>query len=49
MGLLSKAAKIAIAARKRKAATDKKINARPSQKKKRADCNKKRAQAKNKR
>ena len=37
------------AARKRKAATDKKINARPSQKKKRADCNKKRAQAKNKR
>tara|TARA_R110002051_G_scaffold66070_2_gene119809 strand:+ start:232 stop:495 length:264 start_codon:yes stop_codon:yes gene_type:complete len=33
-------------ARKKKAATDKKINARPSQKKKRADCNKKRAQAK---
>lgn len=34
------------AARKKKAATDKKINARPEQKKKRADCNRKRAQAK---
>ncbi len=32
-------------ARKKKAATDKKINARPSQKKKRADCNKKRREA----
>lgn len=33
-------------ARKKKAATDKKINARPEQKKKRAESNKKRAQAK---
>ena len=33
-------------ARKKKAATDKKINARPEQKKKRADCNAKRAAAK---
>lgn len=33
------------AARKKKAATDKKINARPAQKKKRAEANKKRAQA----
>lgn len=34
------------AARKKKAATDKKINARPEQKKKRADCNRKRRAAK---
>lgn len=34
------------AARKKKAATDKKINARPAQKKKRAEANKKRRQAK---
>lgn len=33
-------------ARKKKAATDKKINARPDQKKKRADCNRKRREAK---
>jgi hypothetical protein len=34
------------AARKKKAATDKKINARPAQKKKRAEANKKRRDAK---
>lgn len=34
------------AARRKKAATDKKINARPDQKKKRADCNRKRRAAK---
>lgn len=34
------------AARKKKATTDKKINARPEQKLKRADCNRKRAAAK---
>ena len=36
------------AAREKKAATDKKINARPAQKKKRAESNAKRAEAKKK-